>query len=96
MITHIVFFAFKPENRSEHIAEAKRRIAAMEGQIPTLRSIELGENFSDEARAMDLALTARFDDRDGLAAYAVHPVHRAVIAYIQTVVAYTRVVDYAS
>ena len=94
MVTHIVFITFKPENRAENIREAKRRIEAMMGRVESLRSIEVGINFSDETRAMDLALTARFDDRAGLEAYATHPVHLEVIDFIKSVADYTKVVDY--
>ncbi len=94
MVTHIVFIAFKPENKIENAFEAKRRIEAMMGEVESLRSIEVGINFADKERAMDLALTARFDDREGLEAYATHPVHMKVIAFIQSVADYTKVVDY--
>ena len=94
MITHIVFIALKPENKTENALEAKRRIEAMMGKVESLRFIEVGINFAEEDRAMDLALTARFDDQEGLEAYAVHPVHLEVIEYIKSVAEYTKVVDY--
>jgi hypothetical protein len=94
MVTHIVFFTFSPENKSAHLSEAKRRIEAMMDRIPSLKYLEVGLNFSPEERAMDMALVTRFEDRRGLDEYAVHPVHLDVIAWIKTVVEYTKVVDY--
>jgi len=94
MVTHIVFFQLKPENKTANSLEAKRRIEAMMGKVDTLRSIEVGINFAEEERAMDLVLTARFEDRAGLKAYAIHPVHLEVIDYIKSVAEYTKVVDY--
>jgi len=94
MVTHIVFFAFSSEGRSENLLEARRRIEAMTDHIPSLRRLEVGLNFSPEDRAMDMALITQFDDRDGLDAYATHPAHLEVIAWIKTVVTYTKVVDY--
>ena len=94
MITHLVFIRLKPENKSANALEAKRRIEAMMGEVESLRSIEVGINFAEEDRAMDLALTARFDDREGLEAYATHPAHLKVIAFIQSVAESTKVVDY--
>jgi len=94
MVTHIVFFAFAPEDKAAHMREAQRQIEAMVGRVPSLRSLEVGLNFSQEDRAMDMALVTRFDDRAGLEAYATHPVHQEVIAYIRTVAEYTKVVDY--
>jgi len=96
MVAHIVFFAFKQENKRENLLEAKQRIEAMMGKIVSLRSVDVGVNFAEEDRAMDLALTARFDDRAGLEAYAVHPVHLEVIDFIKSVAEYTKVVDYES
>ncbi len=94
MITHIVFIALKPENKAENALEATQRIEAMMGKVESLRSIEVGINFAEEDRAMDLALMARFDDRKGLEAYAVHPIHLEVIDFIKSVAEYTKVVDY--
>ncbi len=96
MVTHIVFFVFHPDNKAANLIEAKRRIEAMIGSVPTLRTVEAGINFSQEERAMDMALIARFDDREGLEAYATHPVHQEVVAWIKTVAEQTRVVDYDS
>jgi len=94
MVTHIVFFALKAENKTANAQEAKRRIEAMKGQIEGLVDLEVGINFSDEDRAMDMALIARLADRKALEHYAVHPVHQKVIAWIKTVAEYTKVVDY--
>ena len=94
MVTHIVFFALKAENKAANAREAKRQIEAMLGQIEGLIDLEVGINFSDEERAMDMALIARLVDRKALENYAVHPVHQKVIAYIKTIAEYTKVVDY--
>jgi antibiotic biosynthesis monooxygenase (ABM) superfamily enzyme len=94
MVTHIVFFAFQERDKTSHMAEAKRRIEAMMGVVPTLKHVEVGINFADEARAMDMALVTQFEDREGLVAYATHPAHLEVIAYIKGVAEYTKVVDY--
>lgn len=95
MVIHIVMIKFaEAADKSERIREAKRRIDALIEQIPSLRSMETGINFSPEERAMDLVLTATFDDRKGLEEYAVHPEHLRVIDYIRSVAEYSKVVDY--
>jgi hypothetical protein len=94
MVTHIVFFAFQEKGKRANLIEARRRIEAMMGAVPTLKHVEVGINFADEDRAMDMALVTQFEDRDGLSAYATHPVHLEVIAYIKRVAEYTKVVDY--
>jgi antibiotic biosynthesis monooxygenase (ABM) superfamily enzyme len=95
MVVHIVMITFAEHPaKAERIREAQRRIDALMGRVPSLRSMETGINFAEEERAMDLVLRATFDDREGLAAYAVDPIHREVIAYIQSVAEYSKVVDY--
>ncbi len=94
MVTHIVMFTFAEENKESNIARAKEMLEALMGAVPTLRSMEVGVNFSGEARAMDLSIITTFDDREGLDAYAVHPVHLEVVAFIKSVVEYSKVVDY--
>jgi antibiotic biosynthesis monooxygenase (ABM) superfamily enzyme len=95
MVVHIVMikFAEHPE-KAERIREAQRRIEALMGRVPSLRSMETGINFAREERAMDLVLRATFDDREGLEAYAVDPIHREVIDYIRSVAESSKVVDY--
>jgi hypothetical protein len=95
MIVHIVMIEFKEsEEKSARIEKAKELIDGLLGKVPTLRSMETGINFSPEERAMDLVLTATFDDRRGLEEYAVHPEHLEVIGYLKTVAESTKVVDY--
>ncbi len=94
MVVHIVMIKFKDDCPTETIEEIRGDIDGLLGRVPTLRSMETGLNFADEDRAMDLVLTATFDDRDGLREYAVHPIHQKVIDKIKKVAEYSRVVDY--
>jgi len=94
MVKHIVMFDFKDENRRENIARAKSMLEALIHTVPTLKSIEVGVNFSEEERAMDLSIYTEFDDREGLALYANHPEHLEVVAFIKSVVERSKVVDY--
>jgi hypothetical protein len=96
MVTHIVFFSFKNENKQANMVEVKKRIESMMGKIAPLKEMEVGFDFSAKERAMDMALVTRFDDKEELGIYATHPVHLEVIEYIKTVVEYTKVVDYES
>jgi hypothetical protein len=64
------------------------------GAVPSLRSIDVGVNFAEEERAMDLSIITSFDSKESLDAYAVHPEHLKVVDFIKTVVEYSKVVDY--
>jgi len=94
MVVHIVMFKFKEEDKQNNIQKAKEMLQNLIDTVPTLKSIEVGVNFADEDRAMDLSIITKFDTKEDLNAYAIHPTHQDVIAFIKTVVEYTKVVDY--
>jgi hypothetical protein len=94
MIVHIVLFQFKEENKKANIIQAKQMLENLMGAVPSLRSIDVGVNFSTEERAMDLSIITAFESREDLEAYAVHPEHLKVVDFIKTVVEYSKVVDY--
>jgi len=94
MIVHIVMFQFKEENKKANLIQAKQMLEALMGVVPTLRSMDVGVNFSSEERAMDLSIITTFENKEGLEAYAVHPEHLKVVDFIKQVVAYSKVVDY--
>jgi len=94
MIVHIVAFQFKDENKKANIIQAKQMLENLMGAVPTLRSMDVGLNFSTEERAMDLSIITTFESKEGLDAYAVHHEHLKVVDFIKTVVEYSKVVDY--
>ncbi|AKF24424.1 stress responsive protein [Sulfurovum lithotrophicum] len=94
MIVHIVMFKFKEENKKANIIQAKQMLENLMGAIPSLRSIDVGVNFSEEERAMDMSIITSFESKEGLNAYAIHPEHLKVVDFIKEVVEYSKVVDY--
>jgi hypothetical protein len=94
MVKHIVMFDFKEENKQENLEKAKAMLEGLMGKIPTLKGMEVGINFSEEERAMDLSLYSEFDDKEGLEVYATHPAHLEVVAFIKSVAVVSKVSDY--
>lgn len=94
MVVHIVTFEFKKENKKANIIQAKQMLENLMGAVPSLRSIDVGVNFSKEERAMDLSIITVFEGKEGLDAYAIHPEHIKVVEFIKTVAEYSKVVDY--
>ena len=94
MVKHIVMFNFKDENKEENIKKAKEMLLALLRRVPSLKKMEVGVNFSTEERAMDLSIYTEFEDKEGLDAYAIHPQHLEVVAFIKTVVTGSKVSDY--
>lgn len=74
--------------------QAKQMLENLMGAVPSLKSIDVGFNFSPEERAMDLSIITAFENREDLDAYAVHPEHLKVVDFIKSVVEYSKVVDY--
>jgi hypothetical protein len=94
MIVHIVMFKFKDENKSSNIAEVTKRLNALVELIPSLKSMEVGVNFTLSDRAFDLSLYSTFESKEDLDAYAVHPEHLKVVELIKSVTLESKVVDY--
>ncbi len=94
MVKHIVMFEFKDEKRDENIKKAKEMLEDLINTVPTLKSIEVGVNFSKEDRAMDLSIITLFDNIEGLNEYATHPEHLKVVEFIKEVVNSSKVSDY--
>lgn len=94
MIVHIVFIKLKDENKAVNALSIKEALESLVGKVETLKSMEVGINFSQEARAFDLSLYSTFDSVDALGAYAVHPAHLKVVELIKSCATETKVVDY--
>jgi hypothetical protein len=94
MVKHIVMFNFKEENKELNLLKAKEMLEALFQTVETLKKMEVGINFSEEERAMDLSLYSEFDDAEGLAEYAVHPDHLKVVEFIKAVASASKVSDY--
>ena len=91
MFHHVVTFRLEDPAR---VDETAAKLRGMAGRVPTLRSIEVGIDQLGTPRAVHIALITRFDDRAGYDAYAVDPVHKAVLAHMAQVVQTAAVVDW--
>jgi hypothetical protein len=87
-------FKFRDENKSSNIKEVVKRLNSLVELIPSLKSMEVGVNFTDSERAFDLSLYSTFDTKEDLGAYAIHPEHLKVVELIKSVTLESKVVDY--
>ncbi len=94
MVVHIVMFKFKDENKALNIAKVKDKLENLEKSIDVLKTIEVGINFNESDRAMDLSLYSTFESEEDLKIYAVHEEHLKVVAFIKEVTTESKVVDY--
>ncbi len=95
MITHIVLFKLK-DRSAEKLEEARAVLAGLDGNVPVLRHLEVGVDVIGKERSYDIALTAKFDTLEDLAAYQVHPEHIRVKDYIVEASTGIVAVDYES
>lgn len=99
MIRHIVMFRFLPEAEGrtarENALAAKEMLDALPGRIPSLISSETHMGIADGAKSnFHLVLISDFSDREGLAEYIVHPLHKAVGEFMKGVRESRTCVDY--
>jgi len=96
MVTHIVFFKLS-EPTPESIATVREKLLSMQGKIPQLRHLEAGADFIRSERSYDVALVTKFDSRDDLQAYQVHPYHAGeVVPLMKSLCSSVVAVDYES
>jgi len=94
MIVHIVMFKFEEENKASNIAKVKADLEDLVNKIDVLKSMEVGIDFNQSPRAMDLSLYSTFENEEDLKAYATHQAHLDVLAIIREVTLESKVVDY--
>lgn len=94
MVVHIVMFKFKEENKEANIQAVVVRLNALVALVPSLKSMEVGVNFTNSDRAFDLSLYSTFETKEDLQTYAIHPEHLKVVELIKSVTLESKVVDY--
>jgi len=94
MIVHIVMFNFKDENKALNMARVQKKLQDLEESIDVLRSMEVGINFNESERAMDMSLYSTFETARDLKTYQEHPSHQKVVELIKEVTLESKVVDY--
>lgn len=94
MLVHIVMFQFKDENKEVNLDRVKTMLEALPSKIESLRSMEVGIDVSRSERSFDMVLISKFDDQEGLDAYAPHSAHQEVVSVIKEVTTLSKVVDY--
>ncbi|MES2865823.1 MULTISPECIES: Dabb family protein [Microbacterium] len=97
MLRHVVSWKLASEDaveRAEQAAEVARRLNALGGVVPQLRSISAGANSVYPDANWDVTLIADFDSVEALEQYVVHPAHEEAAVYIRSVVASRVAVDF--
>lgn len=91
MITHVVLMAFT--DRAD-AAEAKRRLEALIGAVPALRTLHVGLDAVGAPGSSDLCLTTTHASAEALREYQEHPAHAEVLGWLRPRLASRAAVDY--
>ncbi len=78
MIKHVVCFKLKEKNDAV-IKKTKDLLLSMKENVPTVREIEVGNDFLASARSFDIYLGVVLDSRDVLDEYQNDPYHVNVV-----------------
>ena len=93
MIKHIVMFKLS-EKTPENMEYAIKSLKSLEGNIETLKAIEIGSDFLESERSYDIVLIAQFDNQEDLKIYAEHENHLPVVKIMRSLCTSSVVVDY--
>ena len=78
MIKHVVLFKFKEESKNQ-ITQAKEVLMSMEGNVPTIKGIEVNIDELKSPRSFDIMLTVVLDSFETLEEYQKDPYHAGVV-----------------
>lgn len=96
MFTHIVMFKLNNPTK-ENVERGRKLLEGMNGNIPMLKSAEVGTDVVRSDRSYDLCLIARFDNVDDMEAYQVHTYHvNEVLKYLRPMTKSSVTVDFES
>jgi len=82
------------EKTPKNMEHAVNSLKSLEGNIETLKAIEVGSDFSESERSYDIVLTTHFDNVEGLNIYAKHEYHLPVVKIMRSLCKSSVVVDY--
>ncbi len=92
-LTHVVMFKFKKPTPAM-LAEAAAKLRGLMGVVPSLISMEVGQDVLHEGRSYDLVIINRFGSQADLVAYLEHPEHQAVLNFLRPIVGSSVSVDF--
>jgi hypothetical protein len=79
VVRHVALFRWKPETTAADVSKIEAALHQLPSKIPCILSYRFGRDLGVFDGNADFALVADFADQQGLATYANHPDHLAVI-----------------
>lgn len=95
MLRHVALFRWKPETTAADVSKIEAALHQLPSKIPCILSYRYGRDLGVVDGNADFALVADFADQEGLATYANHPDHLAVIeSLIHPIMAQREAIQY--
>jgi len=98
VVRHIVMWTLKEEvdgvPAKDNAAKMKKILEALNGRIEGLRHLEVSYDIVASDPECHIVLCSEHDDADALNHYQGHPEHQACVAFVKTVAASRKVLDY--
>jgi hypothetical protein len=95
VLRHVALFRWKPETTAADISKVEAALHQLPSKIPCILAYRFGRDLGVQDGNADFALVADFTDQEGLAIYANHPDHLAVIQnLIRPIVAQREAIQY--
>lgn len=94
MITHIVIWKMKEENKAENMSIIKEKLESLPPLIKEIKKLEVGINYNSSDAAYDLCLLSEFETKEDLDSYQVNPYHVEVSKFVRSVIEDRKVVDF--
>lgn len=79
MLRHVALFRWKPETTAADVSKVEAALHQLPSKIPCILAYRFGRDVGAQDGNADFALVADFPDQEGLATYANHPDHQAVL-----------------
>ena len=92
MVTHIVMWNLKEDNKEENALNIKRALENLNGKIPGMLKLTVNRGYN--AAGFDLCLYSEFETREDVLAYRDNPLHKECQKIVHAAMSERVVCDY--
>jgi hypothetical protein len=82
IMIHMFAFRWKPVATEADKDRAIAEISAFQGKIPGLLEVHVGKNISPRGAGYETGGVMKFTDAAAMTNYTVHPMHKALLAWL--------------